>query len=235
MSQLPPQRDGSGLCRRFRCDCPILATCNNWTRLSRRIIGALQIDGRASWRRIADALNEPVRTVSRRGTTLLDDRTVQVVGLPSHSPTHLLRLKCRPDSVQSVAREVARLPQSVFVYAVSGSAEVVAELMMPFDALAPLLLDELPRIHGVQNHSLTPVLQYFRTVAEWLPTSSPRSRLPRSRSPARLPSSTARTRASMRRTRRSSKRSPPTGVRRSRRSRAWPGSRRPRPAGGSTC
>ena len=137
--------------------------------LSRRIIGALQIDGRASWRRIADALNEPVRTVSRRGTTLLDDRTVQVVGLPSHSPTHLLRLKCRPDSVQSVAREVARLPQSVFVYAVSGSAEVVAELMMPFDALAPLLLDELPRIHGVQNHSLTPVLQYFRTVAEWRP------------------------------------------------------------------
>lgn len=137
--------------------------------LSQRIIGALQIDGRASWRRIADVLDEPVRTVARRGAALLDDRTVQVVGLPSHSPTHLLRLQCRPDGVRSVAREVAAWPHSVFVYALSGSAEVIAELMMPIDALAPLLLDELPALEGVRNHSLTPVLQYFRTVAEWRP------------------------------------------------------------------
>lgn len=137
--------------------------------LSQRIIGALQIDGRASWRRIADVIGEPVRTVARRGATLLDDKTVQVVGLPSHSPTHILRLKCSPDSVRAVGQEVADWPQSVFVYALSGSAELIAELMMPFDALAPLLLDRLPSMDGVRNHSLVPVLQYFRTVAEWRP------------------------------------------------------------------
>jgi DNA-binding Lrp family transcriptional regulator len=137
--------------------------------LSLRIIGALQVDGRASWRRIADVLGEPVRTVARRGAALLDDKTVQVVGLPSHSPTHLLRVQCRPDDVRAVAREIAHWPESVFVYALSRSAEVMAELMLPVDRLPSLLLDELPAMQGVRNHSLTPVLEYFRTVAEWRP------------------------------------------------------------------
>jgi DNA-binding Lrp family transcriptional regulator len=137
--------------------------------LSLRIIGALQVDGRASWRRIADVLGEPVRTVARRGAALLEDKTVQVVGLPSHSPTHLLRVQCRPENVRAVARELAHWPESVFVYALSRSAEVLAEVMIPVEQLPGLLLDELPRIDGVLDHSLTPVLEYFRTVAEWQP------------------------------------------------------------------
>jgi DNA-binding Lrp family transcriptional regulator len=38
--------------------------------LDRRIVGALQIDGRASWRRIAEVLGEPERTIARRGSAL---------------------------------------------------------------------------------------------------------------------------------------------------------------------
>jgi DNA-binding Lrp family transcriptional regulator len=132
--------------------------------LARRIAEALQVNGRASWRRIAQVLDEPVRTVARRGAALLDDGTVRVVGLTSLAPTHLLRLRCRPDCVETVARSLASLPQSVFVYALAESSEVVAELMADFDELPALLGDERD---GVLNSTLTPVLQYFRTVAEW--------------------------------------------------------------------
>jgi DNA-binding Lrp family transcriptional regulator len=132
--------------------------------LALRITEALQVNGRASWRRIAEVLDEPVRTVARRGAALLEDRTVQVVGLTALAPTHLLRVQCLPDTVQSVARALAGRPDTVFVYALAESAEVIAEVACEFDALPTLLGMDLD---GVFTHRLTPVLQYFRTVAEW--------------------------------------------------------------------
>jgi DNA-binding Lrp family transcriptional regulator len=132
--------------------------------LALRITEALQVNGRASWRRIAQVLDEPVRTVARRGAALLEDGTVQVVGLTALAPTHLLRVQCRPDKVQSVAHTLASWPQSVFVYVLAESAEVIAEVTAEFDALPALLGAQLD---GVLTHQLTPVLQYFRTVAEW--------------------------------------------------------------------
>lgn len=132
--------------------------------LALRITEALQVNGRASWRRIAEVLDEPVRTVARRGAALLEDRTVQVVGLTALAPTHLLRVQCRPDAVQSVARALAARPDTVFVYALAESAEVIVEVASEFEALPDVLGVELD---GVITHRLTPVLQYFRTVAEW--------------------------------------------------------------------
>ncbi|WP_408895725.1 AsnC family transcriptional regulator [Nocardioides sp. R1-1] len=137
--------------------------------LSRRIVGALQVDGRASWRRIAEVLGEPVRTVARRGAALLEDRTVQVVGLPNTSPTHIVRLRCRSGAVASVAAAVAARRDTIFVYAVGRAPEIVAEVMTPYDTLAGLVLDELPALDGVEEVRADPALLYFRTVAEWSP------------------------------------------------------------------
>ena len=132
--------------------------------LALRITEALQVNGRASWRRIAEVLDEPIRTVARRGAALLEDKTVQVVGLTALAPTHLLRVQCRPDAVESVARLLAARPESVFVYAMAESAEVIAEIGIEFDSLPGVLGVSLD---GVLSYRLTPVLQYFRTVAEW--------------------------------------------------------------------
>lgn len=137
--------------------------------LSLRIIGALQVDGRASWRRIAEVLDEPVRTVARRGAALLDERIVQVVGLPQTDPTHIIRVRCRPGTTSSVAEAVAARADSVFVYAVGESPEIVAEFASPYDDLAGVVLDDLPALPGVEEVRASPALDYFRTVAEWSP------------------------------------------------------------------
>lgn len=137
--------------------------------LSQRIVGALQVDGRASWRKIAEVLDEPVRTVARRGAALLEERTVQVVGLPNTDPTHLLRIRCRAGATATVAAAVAARRDTVFVYALGRAPEIVVEVMTPYAALAALVLDELPALDGVEEVQVDPALLYFRTIAEWLP------------------------------------------------------------------
>lgn len=48
--------------------------------LDKRVVGALQVDDRASWRRIADVIGAPERTVARRGARLLSTGSVVVNG-----------------------------------------------------------------------------------------------------------------------------------------------------------
>lgn len=137
--------------------------------LDRRIVGALQIDGRASWRRIADVLGEPVRTVTRHGTALLDEGAVRVVGIAAAAPSYLVRLRCTPHRSQPVARALAARSDSVFVYAMAESSEVIAELLVPQTMDLAALLEEFGQLDGVSRAHLAPVLHYFRTVAEWRP------------------------------------------------------------------
>lgn len=137
--------------------------------LDLRIVGALQIDGRASWRRIAEVLGESERTVSRRGRVLLDDGTVRVVALSTVAPTYLARLVCRPTSVPHVAAVLARRPDAVFVYTLAGECDILVEFMVDVRTRAATLSDEIGGIDGVLRLHLGPVLHYFRTVAGWRP------------------------------------------------------------------
>ncbi|MDI2132106.1 Lrp/AsnC family transcriptional regulator [Yinghuangia seranimata] len=137
--------------------------------LDRRIIGCLQVDGRASWRRIAAALGEPERTVARHGTRLLADRTVVVTGLSIHGEASLLRAACMQAATRVAAASLARRDGVTFTYMLTGSADCVAEIMCPAGRLGELLLDEIPGIPGLTQFTSLPILRYFRTVHEWQP------------------------------------------------------------------
>ncbi|GAA2899678.1 Lrp/AsnC family transcriptional regulator [Streptomyces mexicanus] len=137
--------------------------------LDRRIIAALQIDGRASWRRIARVLGEPERTVARRGLRLLENRLVTVTALVPSGDTVVVRLRCRPDATREAALAVARRTDTIFTYVVSGSSDCVAELQCPPGRLADLMLEDLPALPGLTEQQVCPVLRYFRTVHEWHP------------------------------------------------------------------
>jgi DNA-binding Lrp family transcriptional regulator len=150
-------------------DTDAVPTTTTLDPLSLRIVGALQVDGRASWRKVAEVLGEPVRTVARRGAALLEERTVQVVGLANTDPTHILRVRCHAGATDAVATAVAARDDSVFVYAVGQAPEVVAEVMTPYADVAALALESLPGVEGVAEVSVASALEYYRTVAEWSP------------------------------------------------------------------
>ncbi|MGY1637169.1 Lrp/AsnC family transcriptional regulator [Geodermatophilus sp. SYSU D00742] len=142
--------------------------------LDRRIVAALQVDGRASWRQIATALDEPERTVARRGTDLLAEGRVLVRGLPDPrrargADQYVFRATCTPGTAAIAAVALARRPETLYSYVLTGSADCAAELSCPPSRFAELLTRELGGIPGVAAASTYPVLHYFRTMHEWRP------------------------------------------------------------------
>lgn len=139
------------------------------TDLDRRIIGALMVRPRASWRLVAEVLGEPERTVTRRGTNLLQDRIVTVAGIRTGRLPVLVTARAAPGTTRVVAQALARRSDTSFVYEVTGAAEVVAELITDGRSTVQTLTEELPGITGVQRLVSSPILHYFKTLREWQP------------------------------------------------------------------
>ncbi|MGW0707391.1 Lrp/AsnC family transcriptional regulator [Streptomyces sp. NPDC002643] len=135
--------------------------------LDRRIVSALQIDGRASWHRIATALGEPERTVVRRGTRLLESDLIRVGAMTVRGRSTVVGVRCAPGRARLTATALARRPDCVFVHVLTGTPDVVAELLCPRDRLTGLVLDELPGLPGVVETFTLPVLRHIRTIREW--------------------------------------------------------------------
>lgn len=142
--------------------------------LDRRIIGYLQIDGRAQFRAIAQVLDLPERTVSRRGQELLNSGAIRVAGLIERSSmvrkdSLILRIQCTPGTNTIVATALAALPESIFVYLITGKNECLTELFATVEELNEILLKFIPGIPGVKQITSFGCLRYFRTAAQWNP------------------------------------------------------------------
>jgi len=137
--------------------------------LDRRIIGALQIDGRAPWSTIAKALDEPLRTVSRRGGDLLASGTVRVVGLANLGPTCVIEITCQPTRLESIAEALAEHPGVVYLLVLANPSSLLVEIHEKTFDLATMTLSVIPAFEGVIEVSATPVLRYYKTNAQWMP------------------------------------------------------------------
>lgn len=142
--------------------------------LDRRIIGALQVDGRASWARIAAVLDAPERTVARRGIRLLQQRLVAIAALPNRGKIagavpSILAAHCRPATVRIAATGIAQRPETLFCYITTGEVDCTAELWCKSERLSTLLLDELPSTPGIDRLDSYPITRYFRTAHDWQP------------------------------------------------------------------
>ncbi|MFE7834873.1 Lrp/AsnC family transcriptional regulator [Streptomyces sp. NPDC057474] len=135
--------------------------------LDRRIISALQIDGRAAWHRIAAALGEPERTVVRRGTRLLESGLVRIGAMAMRGRSVVVGVRCAPGRARVTATALARRPDCVFVHVLTGTPDCVAELRWPRERLAGLVLDEFAGLPGVVETRTLPVLRHVRTIREW--------------------------------------------------------------------
>jgi DNA-binding Lrp family transcriptional regulator len=143
--------------------------------LDRRILAALQIDGRASWSAIAQALGESERTVARRGAALLAEGHVAVRGLPHPrrvrgADQYVVRARCAPGTAPVAAAALARRPESLYSYILTGSADCAAELSVPAHRVPDLIIRDLGGTPGIISSSIYPVMEYVRTMHQWRPT-----------------------------------------------------------------
>ncbi|MFE2105875.1 Lrp/AsnC family transcriptional regulator [Kitasatospora sp. NPDC059463] len=117
--------------------------------LDRALLHALQVDGRAPFRRIAEVLGVSDQTVARRYRRLRGAGVVRVVGRTSArllgQVDWLTRIRCVPDAAASIAEALARRPDTSWVSLLSGG-EIVCNARAPVrPEREELLLGKLPR------------------------------------------------------------------------------------------
>ncbi|MEU0929866.1 Lrp/AsnC family transcriptional regulator [Streptomyces malaysiensis] len=139
----------------------------------RRITAVLLASPRASWRRVAEVLGVSERTVVRRAAPLFHDRTLRATAVrnPARFP-HLiptvLRIRCRPNRIATIATGLARRPDTIWVDILGGGDEICVVLFVNGrDARNKLLLHDLPATAAVQSWTSYDLLKVFPVGFAW--------------------------------------------------------------------
>ncbi|MEU7631276.1 Lrp/AsnC family transcriptional regulator [Nocardia sp. NPDC049220] len=140
--------------------------------LDRRIIAALQGDGRASWTEIAELSGSSVATVARRGQQLLRDGVVRVAVVPSthHAGADLfvLRITCAPGTQMEVLTELVQHTNLRFLGLVTGTYDILAELNLPREeSLQARIVDGILAIKGVLRCDTDLTLHVYKVAHDW--------------------------------------------------------------------
>ncbi|MEV0697460.1 Lrp/AsnC family transcriptional regulator [Saccharopolyspora sp. NPDC050389] len=140
--------------------------------VDRRLVHALQIDGRAPFSRIAEVLDVSEQTAARRYRRLRTAGVLRVVGGVDGSRlgyvSWTIRLRCTPDAANPIAAALSRRPDTFWVHILSGGTEISCFTQARTDDESDaLLLEKLPRtsrVLGIAAHSM---LQGFTTPSGW--------------------------------------------------------------------
>jgi DNA-binding Lrp family transcriptional regulator len=138
--------------------------------IDRRLLHALGINGRASFRLIAAVIGASEQTVARRYRRLCESGVLRVLVLPTPDPTdcgQLIRLEVQPQAVRAIADALAHRADVSWLRLMNAGAEILfgvrARTSAERDAL---LLDQLPRTGRVLRTTVYSVLHHFRTEGE---------------------------------------------------------------------
>ncbi|GGT06639.1 AsnC family transcriptional regulator [Streptomyces kurssanovii] len=131
--------------------------------LDRRLLHALQLDGRAPFSRIAGVLDTSDRTVARRFERLRAAGAVRVSAVP-HSRTTghaewLVRMRVVPHGAADLARTLARRSDTGWVTVLSSGTGIACLFRVP--DLGPAPLAELSRHPHVSEVSAQQVLRHL--------------------------------------------------------------------------
>ncbi len=136
----------------------------------RRLIAALQCDGRITAERTAEVLGLPTRVVTRRWAALLADGGVRVVAsppLPSPDGTMLLRIRVLHGRIDAVARALAARTDIPLVDVSAGGDQVIAVLRAEPDHRDRLVFRQLPATSAVTSVEAETVIHVFSVAGDW--------------------------------------------------------------------
>lgn len=141
--------------------------------IDRRIVAALQVNGRASWTDIAQLTGTSVTTVARRAQQLLADGLVKVAAAPhpgggGQADLLIVRIRCAAGSQLPAAQALAAMPEIRFVAVVTGVYDLVAEVLVPKGtSLHSVLLNGLQKIPGIESSVADLELHTYKSTHEW--------------------------------------------------------------------
>ncbi|MEU8926912.1 AsnC family transcriptional regulator [Kitasatospora sp. NPDC048545] len=113
-----------------------------------QILHALHLDGRVPFARVAEVIGVSDQTVARRYSRLRSSNALRVWGLVDRTRLGhvewLVRIRCTPDSAQTIARSLVRRNDTSWISRTSGGTELVCVTTAATPGES-LLLRELPR------------------------------------------------------------------------------------------
>ncbi|MGQ4446300.1 Lrp/AsnC family transcriptional regulator [Streptomyces griseus] len=141
--------------------------------LDRRLIHALQLDGRMPFSRIAAAVGVPERTVARRYHRLWSWPALRVVGLVDGGRTGMLdwivRVRCAPEALETLAVQLARRADTSWIAPMVGGTELTCMIrtQQPGGDGRRSFFEQLARTAGVREVDAACVLRPVAGVGGW--------------------------------------------------------------------
>ncbi|WP_460816635.1 Lrp/AsnC family transcriptional regulator [Microbacterium petrolearium] len=141
--------------------------------LDRKIVVALQHDGRASWTSVAAFAGGSVSTVARRGQQLISAGIVTVGAIPtlgSEGPVQsfIVRINTTPGQQARVAERLIRSPYVRFLTLVTGKHDIVAEVVVPSDrGQIPHSMMELQQTEGIERWRSDLLTHTYKVSFDW--------------------------------------------------------------------
>lgn len=138
--------------------------------VDRRLIAALQCDGRIAAEQAADVLGLPARLVASRWAALLRNGDVRVLAGPPRpglDGVMLLRIRVLRGKVDAVARALAAREDIPMVDLVAGGDQLLAVLTAGPDHRNRLVYRQLPATTAVTSVEAEAVLHVFADATEW--------------------------------------------------------------------
>ncbi len=150
----------------FRASYALLVENVTLDEVDRGLLHALQVDGRASFSRIADVLGVSDQRVARRYRRLRSTGMLRVVGVVDGRrlgyESWALRLRCTPDAASSIAEALGRRPDTSWVHLLSGGTEISCGTLQRTPAQRQaLLLNKLARTSRVLSVAAHRTLHVF--------------------------------------------------------------------------
>ncbi len=151
---------------------PVKADTVIFDEVDRGLVHALQIDGRAAFRAIGEALGVSENTVARRYRRLRTAGVLRVVGTLNGArlgySAWTIRLRCTPDAAGAMATALAKRSDTSFVHLLSGGTEIsFSTQTRSSDESDALLLHQLPRTARVTSVSAHLLLSHYALPNNW--------------------------------------------------------------------
>jgi len=141
--------------------------------IDRRVIAALQTEGRRAFSSIADELEISESVVRYRVQRLEEAGILQVVGIADplkigFDLMAMVGLRVHPGTINDVCSDLQQLPETSYVAAVAGRYDVLVELVCRDTAhFQQVLNDGLHRIAGVASTESFLILEIHKMAYGW--------------------------------------------------------------------
>lgn len=141
--------------------------------VDRRIIAALQLNGRTPWSAVARWAGVSETTVQRRYAALHERGLVHVVGVidldrTAAGSSMLVRVQARPGRGWELAEQLAARPEARFLAVVTGTADLIVDFVAhDNDELLRLLFTDLPGAELITGTESVAVIRTFASAPGW--------------------------------------------------------------------